>query len=97
MFEQDGVVYHHVLDVNTGYPAETDLESVTIKAAKGNAAFCDGVATACLAMGKEKALEFVEKIQAEMPELELEAAFIDNNDKMVQTDGMNFKSADDSN
>lgn len=87
-FEENGVMYHHVLDVSTGYPAETDLESVTITAKIGNSAFCDGLSTTCLMLGKEKAQELVARLQQEYPDMELEAAFIDKNDNMVQTDGM---------
>ena len=29
-FEQDGQVYHHIIDPQTGYPSESDLTSVTI-------------------------------------------------------------------
>lgn len=40
MFKKDGRLYHHIIDSDTGYPADTDLEAVTIVAAKGNSGFC---------------------------------------------------------
>lgn len=90
-FVEDGVRYHHVLDPQTGYPAETDLEAVTITAVKGNSGFCDSLSTACLILGKEKAHRLVLKLQDEYPQMEIEAAFIDKNDNIVQTDGMNLE------
>ena len=93
-FEEDGVIYHHVLDPDTGYPVDTDLESVTIKAKRGNSSFCDGLSTVCLMLGKEKAENLVETLQNKYPEMALEAAFIDKNDDMVQTDGMNIQLED---
>ena len=30
VLEVDGKKYHHILDPNTGYPAETDVASLTI-------------------------------------------------------------------
>lgn len=94
-FEQNGTVYHHILDPDTGEPAQTDLESVTIKAAKGNSGFCDGLSTVCLMLGKDEAKALVERLQKENPQMELEAAFIDKDDHMVQTDGMNVKIAEE--
>lgn len=90
-FVQDGVRYHHVLEPETGYPAETDLEAVTIVADKGNSGFCDALSTACLIVGKEDALELVKKIQKKYPDMRLEAALIDKNDNIVQTDGMELQ------
>lgn len=94
-FEENGVIYHHVLDPKTGYPRKTDLESVTIKATKGYSGFCDGLSTICLMMGKDKAIDLVEDLQKQYPEMELEAAFIDRNDKMIQTKGMNVTLTED--
>lgn len=90
-FEQEGVLYHHVLDPDTGFPADSDLEAVTIKAAKGNSGFCDGLSTVCLMLGKDKAMELIKELQQKCPEIGLEAAFIDKNDNMVQTDGMDVE------
>ncbi len=93
-FEEDGVLYHHVLDPDTGYPAESDLEAVTIMAGRGNSAFCDGLSTVCLILGKADAMQLVEKLQDEYPDMGLEAAFIDKDDEMVQTEGMDIQDAD---
>lgn len=90
-FKQDGMLYHHILDPATGYPAKTDLEAVTITAAKGNSGFCDAVSTACLVLGKEKALAFIASLQEQYPEKALEAALIDDKGEIQQTEGMSIQ------
>jgi thiamine biosynthesis lipoprotein len=50
-FIQDGKRYHHILDVRTGYPAERDLQSVTIISRSSIQA--DALSTTVFAMGRE--------------------------------------------
>lgn len=54
-FTQDGVTYHHILDPDTGYPAQTGLLSVTVVGE--NAALADAWSTALFVLGEDKALE----------------------------------------
>lgn len=70
-FEKDGVKYHHILDVSTGYPVDTDVLSVTIISDRGNSADCDGLSTTCLALGMEKGMELVRSLEG------FEAVFVD--------------------
>ena len=93
-FVEDGVLYHHILDPATGHPAETDLEAVTVTASRGYSAMCDGFSTICLILGRDGAMDFIEEMQERYPQMELEAAFIDKNDDMVQTEGMDIQPAD---
>lgn len=55
-FEMDGKTWHHILDPQTGYPADNGLTSVTIVSQDGTLA--DGLSTSLFIMGKEKALEY---------------------------------------
>lgn len=95
-YEEDGVKYHHVLDPATGYPAKTDLEAVTIVADKGNSGFCDAMSTACLILGEKDAKAFVAKMQKTYPKKHIEASFINSDDDISTTDGMNLKLTDSS-
>lgn len=55
-FQADGVTYHHILDPETGYPAENGLLSVTVVTQEGSRA--DAWSTALYVMGADKALAF---------------------------------------
>lgn len=54
---ENGIKYSHEIDPKTGYPAKNSLLSVSILA--DDCAMADGIATACMVMGKEKTIEFL--------------------------------------
>ncbi len=56
-YEIDGVRYCHVMDPNTGKPVQTGIMTATVLGP--NAALNDAYTTAIMAMGKEKAVEFI--------------------------------------
>ena len=78
-FEKDGVKYHHILDVNTGYPVDTDVLSVTIIADRGNSADCDGLSTTCLALGMDKGMKLVKSLEG------FDAVFVDTDGNVEVT------------
>lgn len=57
-FEQDGKQYYHVLDAQSGYPAETDLAQVTILSEDSLTG--DALSTACLLLGYEEGKALIE-------------------------------------
>lgn len=57
-FVRDGRLYHHILDPETGFPAETDLLSATV--VSRDSIDGDGYATALILMGTDRAIAFAE-------------------------------------
>ena len=60
-FIQDGKVWHHILDVSTGYPVENDLLAVAVICE--NSADGDALSTACFVLGLEKGMELIESLE----------------------------------
>ena len=56
---EDGVKYSHTIDPRTGYPVRNKLLSVTAFA--DECGIADGIATVCMVLGHEKAIEFLDK------------------------------------
>ena len=79
-FARGGRVYHHILDVRTGMPAQTDVASATIVAKRS--LDCDGYSTTAFMLGTEAALDFVEQIP------QVEAVIITQGDDVRYTSGL---------
>lgn len=60
-FESDGVRYHHIFDPGTGYPAQSDLASVTIISPDSTDA--DALSTALFVMGYERSKSFLKELK----------------------------------
>ena len=60
-FEEDGVVYHHILDPFNGYPVVNDIAGVTVISEKSIDG--DGLSTAVFAMGLAEGLELIESLE----------------------------------
>lgn len=87
-FEVDGKQYHHILDVSTGYPVDTDILGVTVKSSEGHSVDCDALATICLIEGCEKGSALIERLDG------YEAAFVLTDDTVRLTSGMEFTAAE---
>ena len=58
-YVEDGIKYSHTINPKTGYPVKNTLLSATIIA--DDCTMADGIATACMVMGKEASIEFIAK------------------------------------
>ena len=67
-FEKDGVIYHHILDPDTGYPIQNDLDQVTI--ISDESVDGDALSTTCFALGLEDGLELIQSLDG------IEAVFV---------------------
>lgn len=60
-FEQNGILYHHILNPETGYPYDNNLASVSILSKESVDG--DGLSTSCFALGLEEGMELVESLE----------------------------------
>lgn len=71
-YVEDGIKYSHTIDPKTGYPARNQLLSATILAS--DCTMADGIATACMVMGLDKTIKFLQK----HPEFDAFLVYSDN-------------------
>lgn len=68
-FIEDGILYHHILDSKTGYPAKPNLNAVSIMCDKS--VYCDALSTALFVLDSEKGC----KLLSNLPDLGASAFF----------------------
>ncbi len=79
-FEEDGIIYHHIFDAETGYPCETDIKSVTV--ISENSTIADIYATALFVMGYEEAIAFAQGIE------EMSVIIVNEKDEVYVSDAV---------
>lgn len=79
-FEKDGRIFHHILNLTTGYPEDNDLSSVTIISDKSTDG--DALSTTCFLLGEDKARKLLSSLGNS------EAIFIDTKGNITYTDGL---------
>lgn len=86
-FEADGKKFHHIIDAETGYPAENGVASVTVICESGM--WADALSTALFLLGEQGALDYYSKYGG------FEAILIMDDGRIVTTEGARaiFKAA----
>ncbi|MED1787291.1 MULTISPECIES: FAD:protein FMN transferase [Brevibacillus] len=79
-FEENGKLYHHILNPATGYPVENNLFSVSI--ITNESADADALSTTGFALGLEKGMPFMESLP------NVEAIFITKDKNVYITSGL---------
>ncbi len=79
-FYKDGKLYHHIIDPETGYPAESDLVSATV--ISDSSFDADALSTCSVLLGGIKAKELIESTK------NTEAVFIDKSGNISYTSGL---------
>lgn len=76
-FEKNGRIYHHILDISTGYPYDNGLDSVTIITKDSTRA--DALSTTVFAMGPDAGLDYVNSLNG------VEAVFVESDGNIIKS------------
>ncbi|MBQ5320481.1 MAG: FAD:protein FMN transferase [Oscillospiraceae bacterium] len=79
-FEENGKIYHHILDVKTGYPKESELSAVTVIGPSPTEA--DILSTVCFLLGEIDGKALIESLSG------YEAIFISSSKDITTTSGI---------
>ena len=82
-FEQNGVIYHHIIDPSTGRPADSGVKSVSV--ISGDGTLADGLSTALYVMGEEKGIEYWKKHDG------FDVIFVTDDNRILVTEGLEDK------
>lgn len=82
-FEQDGKIYHHILDPKTGYPCENTLSSVTI--ITDSSLTADAMSTTCFLLGYDKAANMINQLD------NVDAVFVTTDNKVIYSKNFQHK------
>lgn len=80
-FRHDGQLYHHIIDPKTGHPSDSGLYAVTVIA--DSSSLADGLSTACLILGPEKATALAKEYNVEL-------IMITSDNQLITTDGIKY-------
>lgn len=79
-FTVDGTLYHHILDVTTGYPYDNGLAGVTI--ITKDSVDGDALSTVCFSLGLKDGMALIEELE------DTEAIFITTDNEIYTSSGM---------
>lgn len=80
-FEVSGTKYHHILNPHTGYPIETDIDSVSVVSSSAEKA--DALCTVCILMGSNRAKELIDNTS------DAECLIIKNDQSVIKSKNIN--------
>ena len=86
-FEENGIIYHHILDPNTGMPVRSDIVSVTV--ISESSMIGDVTTTVALLVGSEKMKDLIDKIPGFIG-----ALLVLENGELIQLGNINFHEID---
>lgn len=79
-FEQNGTIYHHIIDPSTGYPVKNNLYSVTIISASSTIA--DILSTSTFVLGLDKGMDLINSMDG------IYAVFVTEDFNVILSNGL---------